>query len=305
MAKVFTYHDNIVGINVHNVWTMYIKGHNCDFEYYRDMDKRYEIYIKDTNIKVNRITLWVDYTECSSGWSTATIGRMKKSYVSNRGSITHIPKEFIKTRFLEYCKDPSTYEHSDNGSSHSDDECDYMGEKYEYNDGIIIYSENGGCTYYPTGYVKVNLDNFTPTGRGFDKPVIWLVTGGDLSFSYKLTDNIVHNHNQFDNILCKYNVFNVDNITNLDEMKRFIGGIIVTINIQNNDNEKIIFVGPSNIGKSFLAHKYYEKVFETDSNEVLKADDDYNVVVIGNKYEISVDDITSLIGDCKICTFSL
>ena len=49
-----------------------------------------------------------------------------------------------------------------------------------------------------------------------------------------------------------------------------------------------VFKGPSAIGKSYLASKFVEgfKVYETDSSNELPTDmSDYDVVVLGNKYE--------------------
>jgi len=69
-----------------------------------------------------------------------------------------------------------------------------------------------------------------------------------------------------------------------------------------------IFTGPSGAGKSFLAHQLKDlTVYETDSKDTLPNSIIDNVVVIGNKYDFSVDDVKSrLFGnpDVHIVTFT-
>jgi hypothetical protein len=69
-----------------------------------------------------------------------------------------------------------------------------------------------------------------------------------------------------------------------------------------------IFTGKSGIGKSFLASKLKElTVYETDVNPTLNIPLTTDVVVLGNKYEYSVEDVVkSFEGkrDCRIVHFS-
>jgi len=53
-----------------------------------------------------------------------------------------------------------------------------------------------------------------------------------------------------------------------------------------------IFSGPPAIGKSFIANSTSLKVFETDAHCLTKLDVSYDIIVIGNKYDYSVQEIT-------------
>lgn len=63
-----------------------------------------------------------------------------------------------------------------------------------------------------------------------------------------------------------------------------------------------IFKGKSNSGKSFLASKLNDlEVYETDSNENLPTSITASIVVLGNKYNYSIDDIkTKLFGEVEV-----
>ena len=63
-----------------------------------------------------------------------------------------------------------------------------------------------------------------------------------------------------------------------------------------------IFKGKSNSGKSFLASKLNDlEVYETDSNEQLPNSITASIVVLGNKYNYSIDDIkTKLFGEVEV-----
>lgn len=64
---------------------------------------------------------------------------------------------------------------------------------------------------------------------------------------------------------------------------------LFTVSPRAVDRMKVfVFKGPSAIGKSYLASKFVEgfKVYETDGSDELPSDmSDYDVVVLGNKYE--------------------
>lgn len=63
-----------------------------------------------------------------------------------------------------------------------------------------------------------------------------------------------------------------------------------------------IFKGKSNSGKSFLASKLNDlEVYETDSNDNLPTSITASIVVLGNKYNYSIDDIKSkLFGEVEV-----
>ena len=82
------------------------------------------------------------------------------------------------------------------------------------------------------------------------------------------------------------------------------GGINVHIELFKETNRSLekrpvwLFIGESNIGKSYLAHKLDEntmEVYETDSSETLPKIITQNIIVKGNKYDFSIEDIKNRI----------
>ena len=289
MAKVWESKDNIVGLNVKYIWKKKIKGQNCDFIRYRDKDIEYELFIQDTKYNLHKITFIVTYSKCYSGWTKASWCDFMIEQVNNKGSVTHVPKKYIETKFLNYIikKDKSFIDDDD-----------------IYKDDIIEYSYDGGDRYYPNGYIYINLDYFKLTNRGYYEPTTWLIYNSILNNCYILNDNEANN--ELDNILYKNILLNVDNIDNIDELKNRIGGNIIDIEISGDLNsDKIIFYGLSNMGKSFIAHEYYNNncIYETDSSSELDILPVHNVIVLGKKYNFTLDNIIDKIGDCKICKF--
>jgi hypothetical protein len=67
--------------------------------------------------------------------------------------------------------------------------------------------------------------------------------------------------------------------------------------IRAKDKRRVyIFVGESGIGKSYLAHKLQNvEIYETDCNDTLPNEIVEDVIVLGNKYDYTVQDIVSRI----------
>lgn len=61
-----------------------------------------------------------------------------------------------------------------------------------------------------------------------------------------------------------------------------------------------VFIGPSAIGKSFLAHHTDLKVFETDSNGLIGLDNTYDVIVVGNRYPMDLDTLKHVLSDVEL-----
>lgn len=84
---------------------------------------------------------------------------------------------------------------------------------------------------------------------------------------------------------------------------------LFTVSPRAVDRMKVfVFKGSSAIGKSYLASKFVEsfKVYETDGSNELPADmNDYDVVVLGNKYEFpELVELLSTTRDVVIVNFS-
>ena len=61
-----------------------------------------------------------------------------------------------------------------------------------------------------------------------------------------------------------------------------------------------IFMGESNLGKSFLAHQLNMSIFETDSYDVLPNLIESDIIVLGNKYRYTLQDILPRLKDRDI-----
>lgn len=292
MSKVWENKDHIIGLNIKNIWCKKIRGHNCNFEYYRGKSKMYELFIKDTNNIINKITFHTRYDECYSGYTIAQWCYYKIEKVKNRGSVTHVPKGYIETNFLDYNKHPDKYN------------VEYS--IYDYKDDVIYYTHEGGDCYYPDGYIDINLDYFQETNRGFDEPVVWLVDKFMRNTKY-ITDEDMNN---IDNILYdNFDLLDIRHVTDVDRLKELIGGNIININITGNWSDNIIkiFHGPSNTGKSYIAHKYFDDniIYETDQSNTLNILPQHKIIVLGNKYNFTLDQVINCIdGDYQIHKFS-
>lgn len=289
--KVWKDKDHIIGLNIKHVWCERVRGHNCDFEYYRGKSKVYELFIKDTNNVINKVTFTSRYGECGSGWTISRWCNYKIETVNYRGSITHVPKGYTETNFLDYDKNPDKYK------------VEYR--IYDYKDDIIDYSSDGGDSYYPSGHINIDLGYFTKTNRGFDEPVVWL-TDRFIGRSKCITD---YDMNRIDNILYgKFDFLDIHHVTNVNKLKKLIDGKIININVTGNNMSNIlIFYGPSNTGKSYIAHKYFDdnKIYETDQSDTLNILPYHEVIVLGNKYKFTLDQVINQInGDYQICEFS-
>lgn len=71
-----------------------VAGHNCDFNHESTELEKYHLFgVLDNGYKV-QITLYEEYGECYSGWTTASWGIMEVKYVNEVfGIMTHVPKE--------------------------------------------------------------------------------------------------------------------------------------------------------------------------------------------------------------------
>jgi hypothetical protein len=101
----------------------------------------------------------------------------------------------------------------------------------------------------------------------------------------------------------KYNSVIRSNIVILDDSLPFsklrqnlIGSIIyVKFSNDKDDNCVWIFRGDSNLGKSYLAHCSDLSVFETDAHSTLPHNITEDIIVLGNKYCHSLNDIKSCV----------
>lgn len=176
---------------------------------------RYFIYARGEFNEIYEFLLFQNFGMCYSGWTTASWGNIEYQVVDKLPSFTHKPKGDFNIPNL-----------SDQVKSKSDD----------INNPIFSVNYDGGDSYYPSGYVLVDLDYFEESVRHKDKRPVW------------------------------------------------------------------VFYGESNLGKSFLASKIEKSedhlmVYETDACDELPNILTEDIIVVGNKYPFTQQDIVDSIAD--------
>lgn len=156
----------VVGLRVEKYVGETVKGHNCDFEY-TDVTKEKYTFLLGSGCRGNiksELTVYETEGECGSGWCAASFGNVEHTYVKSYLGCTHKPVSEFTLEFDE----ESWFE--------------------EYESSVLSYSEYGGCNYYPSGYVKVNMELFKPVDNvrnNGDKRIVHILTGSsDLGKSY-------------------------------------------------------------------------------------------------------------------------
>lgn len=111
------------------------------------------------------LTLKESYGMCPSRWTTASWGMCEIVAVSNFRPFSHVPvKEIVLDGdIIEYNEDYMMYEINEiMGSIHTD---------------VFDCSYDGGDSWYPMGYVSVNLELFKESKRFFEKRPVWIFNG--------------------------------------------------------------------------------------------------------------------------------
>jgi hypothetical protein len=118
-----------------------VSGHNCDFDYVDAEMTRHVLLLKslEDGTKVE-LTLQEDQGECCSGWCTASYGNFEWNVVEEFAGKTHT-----------YSGSPVEVNESLLNTLEDSFDCE-----------AFIFSEYGGCCYYPSGNYSINLPLFTP-----------------------------------------------------------------------------------------------------------------------------------------------
>ena len=168
----------VVGLRIEKYIGQIVEGYNCDFEYVDEELEKYIILGVNSNGQKVEISLWEEYGQCPSGYTTASWGCIDVMEVDNFNGYQYRPKEVIDV---------------------GDITLDMINEMNDEDDCIsnIFFrvSSDGGDCYYPHGYVEVNMDMFIPTGREKFKRPVWIFEGdSNLGKSYlaHLTDKTVY-----------------------------------------------------------------------------------------------------------------
>ena len=123
-------------------------------------------YIERNNGWFNKfeISLETDYGWCGSGYTTATHGVCNAYWVSDFGSLTHVPIGH-KPILIE-------------GVTAKDIENLIRdGAEDDIENNVFEFDYDGGDSYYPRGYAGVNEDLFECLPRAFDERPVWVLHG--------------------------------------------------------------------------------------------------------------------------------
>ena len=147
----------IISARVLSIVRPITEGHNCDFTDVPMSVKEYEIILEEQGrswgTQLWQLHLSSSSGQCGSGWCTASWGHYELRRVSDRGPATHLPVQEIMVEL-----DP-----------------EHLPEYFECE--AFSWSDYGGDEYYPSGSVSFNVELFKPTGRGHQKPLVWVFSG--------------------------------------------------------------------------------------------------------------------------------
>lgn len=183
------YKLKIIGLRVEKYVGTSVDGHNCDFTYTKIIKDKYVLCVLDQyyNSKYE-ITLWDEEGECGSGWCLASFGNIRIKQVNVFAGFSYVP-----INNGEFKCDDTLASFLNNSDSVNFDIWDNAIIKNTF----FKFDSNGGCNYYPSGSVSVNMDMFKENGRKtFTKRPVWIFSGDScLGKSYlgcKITDKSVY-----------------------------------------------------------------------------------------------------------------
>lgn len=286
LKSLDTIEDNVyrvLGLQQIHYLADYIKVEPYNIPYIEST--RYNVLLlkDDTKYLLKLIEI---YEMCPSLWTTASYGKMKLIEFNKNIPLTHIPKKKINI---------------------------ILDVKTKKCDNEVFEFLKVGDKWYPSGYVKIHLDNFNRTSRAKYNRMVWIFTGKSesdkLYLGSKLKDLLIYKTNSHESLPNKIyadviilgNKFNY----NYEDIKPF-GEVeivrcdfipILTPSIKQENSKTVwIFRGSSGLGKSYLSSLLEGlSVYETDSSKELPDEIHERVIVIGNKYNHKYENIISRI----------
>jgi hypothetical protein len=124
---------------------------------------RYDFCLLDENRNKYIVVAGNEYTDCSSGYCSATRGYcMEPKRVEQFGTLHYIPKEWIDDQItIRRGKDEGDIASSDTT--------------------FLDWSEDGGNSYYPSGYASLHISSFTKTSRHLGgQRVVYIFVGDSM-----------------------------------------------------------------------------------------------------------------------------
>lgn len=163
----------VIGLKVEMFLNTMIEGHNCDFRYFKDEDKKYTLFVRtvEHRSKLFAIRLKNTYGECGSGWTTASYGHMEVEKIDHTGPFNYAPlKEILLDDSIEYRDGEYVY------VCDSPVEDDFYDGEHIVN-SVFSYSDCGHDCYYPDGGVSVNMKLFKPLKRNMEARPVFIFHG--------------------------------------------------------------------------------------------------------------------------------
>jgi hypothetical protein len=258
---------NIIGMRIEHYIGTSVEQDDYDFIYKDAEFERHVLCIIYQGDKFE-IILYRKEGECGSGYTTAQWGCIEINKVMNFGGFGYIPKS-------DLCIDDFDFQ--------------YFKEGIDREDIIIknhVFEVNGcgGGQYYPQGYYYINMDLFRKTVRAKDKRMIWIFkgkSGSGKSFLASRLSNVIV-------------VPKEDKVVKIHEK-------FLRWNDKRRRRKRTIDL--TNDFASFNESDISCKSFETDAYSELpeKIPLIYNIIVLGNKYKYTIDDIKSrLLGEYEL-----
>lgn len=181
----------VIGLVIEKYIGRIVEGHNCHFNYEDAELERYHLFLLGRYNQRFELTLWEEFGECGSGWTTAVWGCWEFKRVPEFGPFTHRP---IRDTKIELPVDeygiPFIKEQRFGGSETE----------------AFSVSEDGGDEYYPWGWASVNMDIFQPLKRAMEKRPVYILHGpsgigkSTLAFGLKKADMTVYETDSVDEL---------------------------------------------------------------------------------------------------------
>lgn len=266
----------IIGLTVINKLSNKVRGKNCEFITTYKEDKIYKYAILYKNKKYE-LKIYSKEHECPSGYTNSKTAYIKYEIVEIFDTFTHIPK----TKLMINNKHISEL-HNDLILLCDDDLCDDNCKT-----GMLVCPHKYGKNYT---YKCINITDININRKELECSNKFINNCGDDLKMYDTYNNLIlliNTKGDDEWYPCGYYKVNIDlfKATKRYDDKRHV----------------YIFQGQSGIGKSHISHLLNDKIiFETDTYSKLPKKIKADIIVIGNKYSYTIEDIKSTLNLNKV-----
>jgi hypothetical protein len=138
----------LLGMNIEKFFDT--KTYDEDPEDY--INDKYILYFEGKWKQIYKVVLYQEEGMCFSGWTTASYGNINIEKIDHIYPLSYFPKTGI---YIDEVKESEDY----------------------IKNTVFDYSSDGGCEYYSSGYVEINMDNFTETPRVKKDRIVYIFKG--------------------------------------------------------------------------------------------------------------------------------